>query len=80
MLAFRKGGWVRSWSLEDRRGDCWGGNDVTMFCEFTPQHVFRGLSEMVLSSGVGHITKEMGVKLSNFNSTITKGNSIMTLI
>ena len=53
---------------------------MTMFCEFTPQHVFRGWSEMVLSSGVGHITKEMGVKLSYFNSTITKGNSIMTLI
>ena len=30
---------VISSSLEDRRRDRWGGYDVTMFCEFTPQYV-----------------------------------------
>ena len=38
---------VQSSSLEERRGDRWGGNDGTMFGEFTPQHVVRGWSEIV---------------------------------
>ena len=52
-------------SLEVRRGDRWGGDDGTKFCEFTPQYVVRGWSEMVLTYGAVHITKEKGVNLSN---------------
>ena len=36
-----------------------------MFGEFTPQHLVSGWSEMVLTSGAAHITKEKCVNLSN---------------
>ena len=46
------------------RGSLWGGYDGTMFCDFTPQHVVRGWSEMGLTSGVAQVTKGKGMNLS----------------
>ena len=40
-------------------------SDMTMFCDFTPQHVISGWSEMVLTSEVAQVTKEKGVNVSN---------------
>ena len=31
-----------------------------MFCEFTPQHVSSGRSELIHTSGVAQITKKKG--------------------
>ena len=33
------------------------GADLTMFCDFTPQHGASGWSELVHTSGVAQITK-----------------------
>ena len=40
-------------------------NDVTMFCEFTPQYVASGWSEMGLTSGVAQVTKGKGMGLDH---------------
>ena len=38
-----------------------GRSDPTMFCDFTPQHVVRGWSEMGHTSGVAQIIKKTGI-------------------